>query len=125
MPWGWIIGGVIVALAAAAFGFWYCRRGQTGNETTPVSEQTTGRRLVVTPISEISRELRSTMLPVTPRVRQLRSDTLRTGNDVCDNELGLPGLDNGNIWWAIPLSCLTQLFWIYVIYRTYKACKSR
>merc|ERR1712098_1030496 len=35
---------------------------------------------------------------------------------------GLPGLIDHNIWWIVPVSCLTQLMWIYVAYKIYKRC---
>merc|ERR1712034_180309 len=35
---------------------------------------------------------------------------------------GLPGLNDRNIWWIVPISCLTQLMWIYVAYKIYKRC---
>merc|ERR1712098_556624 len=36
---------------------------------------------------------------------------------------GLPGLDHNNIWWIIPVSCITQLFWCYVGYKLYQLHK--
>merc|ERR1711964_519221 len=38
---------------------------------------------------------------------------------------GPPGLNDHNLWWIIPVSCLTQLMWIYVAYKIYKKCSHR
>merc|ERR1711964_757983 len=35
---------------------------------------------------------------------------------------GLPGLNDHSIWWIVPVSCLTQIIWIYVAYKIYKRC---
>merc|ERR1711964_452838 len=43
-------------------------------------------------------------------------------HSVSQDLLGLPGLNDHNIWWIIPVSCLTQLMWIYVAYKIYKRC---
>jgi len=55
--------------------------------------------------------------------RQLTKTNLSEFSD-SPTPCGLPdlNLDSSNIWWVIPLSCFTQLLWIFVAYKVYKRC---
>jgi len=78
------------------------------------------------------------MSPIASLAHKTECDVLQTsflprpGRKLTENHLpmlfahqdpwGLPGLNDHNIWWIIPVSCLTQLMWIYVAYKIYKRC---
>jgi len=130
--WGFLccIGGIIVI---GIIVYCLCKKKNPNqiqhNDDNPLQHEDShghGRRRLhhVSPIVSLAHEagcdvLETSSLPVHGRkLAENQLPKLIVSND----PWGLPGLNDHNLWWIVPVSCLTQLMWIYVSYRIYKRC---
>merc|ERR1711964_296951 len=77
------------------------------------------------PIASLARETGILQTSLLPRLGRKLNEIQIPEISVPQDPLGPPGLSDHNIWWIIPVSCLTQLMWIYVAYKIYKKCSHR
>merc|ERR1711964_169931 len=81
-----------------------------------------GRRLLQGPIGSLAHETGHDILQTSSLPRHDRKlNVAQISEIVLQDPRDPPGLRD-HIWWIIPVSCLTQLMWIYLAYRIYKRC---